>query len=122
MEDRALTELARTYLEYYRTGDDALFWAYEKVNDECHKLDGGLPICLALIDASNTDEELAYVAAGPIEDLIRRVGPEAVLALDSPAAQSRKVRFALAGVWLNEEDPGYAEWHSLVLRYPVELM
>jgi hypothetical protein len=94
-----LNTLAEAYLTHYRTGDNSLFDAFNQVDALVRDLERGLPICLALIDAARDDAELAYVAAGPLEDLIHRVGEPARHALAPLARRSSKVRQAMAGVW-----------------------
>jgi hypothetical protein len=111
------TELVSTYLAHYRTKDSSLYWAWEAVDDAMHELAHGLPLCLGLIEASENDAELAYVAAGPLEDLLMRVGAPAANALEEPVRSSIKARRALAGVWLSPEAEAYQKLHSLVEQY-----
>jgi len=111
------TELAFAYLAHYRTQDDSLSWAWEAVDDAMHELELGLPICLELIEATESDAELANVAAGPLEDLLKRVGVPAANALEIPVRCSIKARLALSYVWLSPEAAAYQKWHSLVQQY-----
>lgn len=113
----ALPELVSAYLMHYRTKDKTLSSAWEAVDDAVHDLECGLPLCLALIEAAANDAELAYVAAGPLEDLLTRVGGAAADALELPARTSQKVRQALACVWLSSSSPAYPKWHSLTQQY-----
>lgn len=89
-------ELVSAYLAHYRTKNDSLSWAWEAVDDAMHKLELGLPLCLELIEATENDAELAYVAAGPLEDLLMRVGAPAANALENPVHRSIKARLALS--------------------------
>jgi hypothetical protein len=54
-------------------------------------------IC-ALVAEAQTDEDLAYIGAGPLEDLLRRQGPQAIDLVEREAAENPRFRFALAGV------------------------
>ncbi|WP_376752186.1 DUF6869 domain-containing protein [Stutzerimonas kunmingensis] len=112
------TELVFAYFAHYRTKDSSLYWAWEAVDDAMHELEHGLPLCLGLIDASENDAELAYVAAGPLEDLLMRVGAPAANALEEPVRSSIKARLTLTCVWLSPEAEAYHKWHSLVEQYP----
>ena len=107
-------ELALAYLTHYRTKDESLFWAWESVDAAVRQLSSGLPTCLELIEASESEAELAYIAAGPLEDLLNRLGEPAAAALELPARRSEKVRKALEAVWLRPESAAYATWHDLV--------
>jgi hypothetical protein len=113
----ALPELASAYLMHYRTKDDALSWAWEAVDDAMHELEHGLSLCLVLIEATTNDAEIAYVASGPLEDLLTRVGSPAAEALETPARRSSKVRQALSCVWLSPKASAYQKWHSLTQQY-----
>lgn len=107
-------ELVDAYLAHFRTKDDSLFWAWEEVDATTNSLEAGLPLCLALVECAATPAELAYIAAGPLEDLLRRIGAPAVQALEMPARQSAKVREALRQVWLSNDDAAFAQWRALV--------
>ena len=114
---KSTDELAIAYLEYFRTNSADLFWAYECVDAEVADAQSGLKLCMALIAACSSDEEIAYVAAGPLEDFIHRVGAEAVEGLEAPARQSEKIRQALSCVWVRESSPVYGVWQSTLARY-----
>ncbi|WP_368086684.1 DUF6869 domain-containing protein [Atopomonas hussainii] len=113
----ALPELVSAYLIHYRSKDDALAWAYEAVDCAMHDLEHGVSLCLALIEAATNDAEIAYVASGPLEDLLTRVGCAAAEALEAPARRSSKVRLALSCVWLSPKASAYKKWYSLTQQY-----
>jgi hypothetical protein len=111
------SELVSAYLRHFRTKDDSLSWAWAAVDDAMHELQSGLSLCLELIEATESEEELAYVAAGPLEDLLVRVGALAANALEIPVRQSVKARLALSCVFLNPEAAAYQKWNYLVQQY-----
>lgn len=113
----SLSEVVIMYLVHYRTKDESLEWAWHYAEKATRNLEGGLSLCLALIEAAENDEELAYVAAGPVEDLLNRVGIPAIEAFEVPARRSLKVRNALAGVWLRPDAAAYVKWHALTQKY-----
>jgi hypothetical protein len=58
-----------------------------------------------MVAISETNEELAFIGAGMLEDLLRRQGPAAIADTEQAAATDPRFRFALAGVWPNEMFP-----------------
>jgi hypothetical protein len=80
-------------------------------------LEKGAEVTLALVAASETELELSYVAAGPVEDLLKSHGLRAIPVLEAAAEQSEKVRKALAAVWLNEKYEAFTEWRRLLSKH-----
>lgn len=113
--------LAAAYLKQYRTGADEDSWAFEEVLEVCGELQAGLALTLRLLELAADDTELAYVAAGPVEDLLKWHGKAAAAAFEKAAAQSEKVRRALSAVWLNQGHEAFAQWKRLMdMYYPGE--
>jgi hypothetical protein len=106
-------DLVEAYLTHFRIKSDSLFWAWEAVDAATNSLEPGLSLCLALIEAAETPAELAYIAAGPLEDMLKRVGIPAAQALELPARQSAKVREALQQAWLSPEDAAFKLWREM---------
>lgn len=52
-----------------------------------------------LIEAAEDDEELGCIAAGPLEDLLARYGPQFVERVEQAAASNERFKKCLAGVW-----------------------
>lgn len=93
------------------------WWAVEAVDDVL-RLGGtrAAEMVVALAEAVADDEDaLAYVGAGPIEDLLNHDGPpspETVEAMDTAARQHPSVAFAVRCVWWSDDnDP------ALVARF-----
>ncbi|KTD61881.1 DUF6869 domain-containing protein [Legionella spiritensis] len=63
------SELIDCYLNWYRTQKEEYWWAWEEVDIKRNPDD--LPFIFQLIQACQNDEEIAYVAAGPLHDLFR---------------------------------------------------
>ena len=110
-------ELAEAYLKNYRSGLDEDFWAFEEVNEACNNFETGLEITLALISATTNDQELSYVAAGPVEDMLNMHGTKAMEAFEKAATHSKKTLEALAGVWLSESNEAYSSWKQLMNKH-----
>jgi hypothetical protein len=108
MRDRKWTpELVRRYLQYAEKrnsgavdGGGAGYDAWEEVQAviEGGNIDEALELTCVLVNEASYDE-LNYVAAGPVEDLLRFHGPEVVDRILAEASPSPKMRFALHGVW-----------------------
>ena len=98
-------DLIRRYLLHAETstrdGTDAEhFEAYEEV-DECVRKDPerAWPIICEVIRQISADDILAYVAAGPLEDLMVRHPHAFIDRVESLAKQDAHFRRAVSGVW-----------------------
>lgn len=106
--DLPLTRLAARYLTYLRAGDaetparadhpDA--WTADIFFElsEAHPV-LGLAAIDAVLAACETPEEVALIAAGPLEDLIAAHGAALIGAIEARAADSARFTYALTGVW-----------------------
>lgn len=93
-------ELVSAYFEHWRTNDDALAWAYDRVSNEIRKKPiEGWELVLALIAAAPNDEALDYVAAGPLEDWLCRHGGPRVAQVSDQAHRDLRFRRALGATW-----------------------
>jgi hypothetical protein len=112
------TELVAAYRRQFDAGGEGEdFWAWEDVLELCHSLEKGLAITLKLIASADDELYLAYVAAGPLEDILKWHGSAAIPALEGAAAESDNVRRALASVWLSPQAEGYSEWERLMKTF-----
>jgi hypothetical protein len=109
-------ELAKKYLEQFRTKSDDLFWAYEQVDEFCHSIDGA-KLAVEILNLCETNEEIAYVAAGPVEDLLKRVGSPVIPFFEQTAKDSEKVKIGLSGAWIGENDSVFNDWKRLMVKF-----
>jgi len=108
-------EIVAAYRSQFDAGGDSEhFWAWEAVNQRCDSLDDGTAITLQLILAAEDEQYLAYVAAGPLEDLLKMHGSKAIAKFAKAGAKSGNVRRAMAGVWLRVSDQAYPDWRKLM--------
>jgi hypothetical protein len=71
-------------------------------------------VTLELVNACETDEQLAYVAAGPIEDLLWG-SPQLVFPIFARAcATSPKLCRAMSMLALEESDEVFSKWKALL--------
>jgi hypothetical protein len=100
--------LVAAYLRHFVTKDDALFWAWERIQryvstDPLKAWD----LTLRLIAAAPDKSALGYVAAGPLEDLLYACGKLFIDELERLARSDPKFLSALqmiAGPFTKESD------------------
>jgi len=113
-----LKRLAETYLRSrHQRHED--FWAWEEVNDKVSSgdLDRAYDIILLLLKTAATDDELGYVAAGPLEDLVDGYGDRALDRLEQACDEDSRLQFALSGIWLLPDSPVLQRWQGLMVKY-----
>src|SRR5271169_1955713 len=65
-----------------------------------------------------SDSALALVAAGPLEDLLKKHGPVVVDRVEEESRKNDRLRLALSGVWgIYPGNPIYERWHALMWKY-----
>jgi hypothetical protein len=95
------------YLRHHTAKDDSLFWAWEKLEGYVRTdPTRAWNMTLQLIAAAATAEAVAYVAAGPLEDLLYLHGEQFIDEAERLARQDAKFRQALGGVWNKSQAPG----------------
>jgi hypothetical protein len=92
-------EIVSGYLANY-AGDQSAFWAFEEtcelLSDDPERL---WLITLRLIEQAPDDAALAYVAAGPLEDILAFHGPTFIERVEDLARRDSRFLLALSGVW-----------------------
>lgn len=103
MDTRILVD---RYFEHVRgtTGDDA-FDVVEEV-DELARADPmtAWKVVRALVDAAPSDDALSYIAAGPLEILLRMHGETVVSRIRHDAERNERVAEALRHVLVSEQE------------------
>jgi hypothetical protein len=100
------TPAALASVWFERRGASRHGWADVVVQHLCeHDPDRAVPVIRALVAEAKDEEELALIGAGPLEDLLRRQGPQAIAHVEAAAQADSRFRFALAGVWPSEQHP-----------------
>ena len=109
--DLPLDRLATLYARYAAQAareEEApdLFWTFELMDWlATHRPDTAWEVLRATLDHCTRAEEVAFLAAGPAEDLIRTHGPALIDRIATSAAHSARVRFLLSGVWQGDTPP-----------------
>jgi Family of unknown function (DUF6869) len=71
-----------------------------------------------LVEVASTNELLAIVAAGPLEDLLKQHGSEVIAHAEEVCQRSDRMRLALSGVWgINPGNPIFERWYALMWKY-----
>jgi len=94
--------LIRNWLSYAesRSRSKAHFWAFCCLEDYVHhEPETAWPIILQLVSKALDDHVLAFLAAGPLENLIHSHGPEFIDRAVLEAKNDKRFRKCLRGVW-----------------------
>jgi hypothetical protein len=110
-------EVTETYLRYLTDHDERDFWAFEKTNKILKNLDDRFRIVSALIDKAPSDEVLAIVAAGPLEDFFDLHSLSAFRLIADAAPGNPRVQRACAMVAMSFWHELFELWYSLKCEY-----
>ena len=114
-----LDTLADAYLRQHTTKSDDDFWACEQVDTiiRAGDLQAAWGITRLLLNKTESDETLWYVAAGPLEDFVDGYGHRALDVLEQSCQSAVRLQFALSGIWLLPESPVLNRWQDLMTKY-----
>ena len=113
------TAFADTYLRYLKEKRTEDSWAFDRVakivRDDPRV---ALELTLLLLTKASDDAVLAYVAAGPLEDLLKMHGPQVIDRIERMADRDSRLQLALSGVWgISRENPMFERWYAMMWRY-----
>jgi hypothetical protein len=95
-EDNALVA---AYLKHYLTRADSVLWAFNEVSEITLKdAERGWTTIQALIAAAPDEGALAYVAAGPLDEVLEAHGRQIIDRVEELARQSPRFRRPLSRV------------------------
>ena len=109
MHGSSPAEVAAAYLAHTRSATPATEWAYDAVtdftyNDRFEEL-WGVIVALGELDEEIETETLAVIAAGPLEDLICKAGPQFIDRVERAAKFNAIIGRMLTGVWGKSSAP-----------------
>jgi hypothetical protein len=111
-------ELIKAYLLYFETRQEADRWAWNEVDDLVrYDPDKGWKVTYLLINKANSDEALGFIAAGPLEDLLKKHGPAVIDRIEEASQQNVQLQAALSGVWIRPENPIFERWRRLMWKF-----
>lgn len=114
-----LQTLADTYLRQYTDKCDEDLWAYDQVHSiiQNHP-DEGWEITLLLLQKAGSDAALAYINAGPLEELLLRHGAAVIDRIEPECENNSRLQLALSGVWgISPGHPVFERWYGLMGKY-----
>lgn len=93
---------------------DELRWASDCIFEiEQHHPDMMLPFVVAAMDACETLEDAAFVAAGPVENMAVKHGPGLIDKIEALASRSAKFRYILSGIWRQSDGVDQDVWNRI---------
>jgi hypothetical protein len=112
--------LIAAYLRTREENSDADFWAYEEMT-RLHKENPteAVDLTFALIEACQSEGELSYIVAGPVEDLLWSGNKEHFATFAAACERSPRVLRAMSMLAWAEEDPLYTQWQALLAKHGV---
>ncbi len=104
IDELEVDRVATAYINHYRCNKaekEAFAWAFGKVDDYCSgEPENGWKVLLRLTFMSdNSPQDLAYIAAGPAEQLLTKHGDQFVDRFIELARKEPRFRHLLGGVW-----------------------
>jgi hypothetical protein len=94
------------------------FWAWEEVDElVCRDPEAGWRVTHLLLNTASSDEALAYVAAGPLEDLMKKHGLTVIDQVAIAARNDKRLQLALSGVWINSSYAVWERWWELMKEF-----
>lgn len=105
MDEDSREKLVEGYLRHAasatRSQDDETFtWAYDAMDDLVRDDPASAwPVIVALVARAADDLPLAYIAAGPLENILQAHGARIIDLVTECAQSDARMRRALTGVW-----------------------
>jgi len=113
VEASSTEQLADAYLAYAQHQSDATRWAADVVFDitfECRWEElWNVLLAIARREEQIDVQALAFIAAGPLEDLICKAGPSFIDRVEREAKFNKQFGRLLTGVWLRHADSAVRE-------------
>lgn len=113
MSSLDLSVIADVYMRHHKLRRDEDFWAWEQVH-ELRGLELRWEMIQLLLTRADTKKDLAYVAAGPLEDWLFAHGHEALDIFETAAKKDVRLQLALSYVYMDETEPVFERWQALV--------
>ena len=107
---------ASAYVEYYRqpnrADDDPLWWAIQRFMPRDADPEDCWCAILEILSRHPSGDVIAVLAAGPLEDLLVRHGPEFIDRVEQQSRQDAAFRHLLGGVWPSSIP--WAVWQRII--------
>jgi len=107
-----------TLAEAYLRHRDEDFWAWEEVQRTVKAgLNEGWQITLLLLERAASDNDVGYIAAGPLEDLIDVHGHKALDLIEEECKNNSRLQLALSTVGVLFYYDEFDRWYALLCKY-----
>ena len=118
-QSKETDRLIAAYLHSYRTGRCEDAWAEDEIARLVRTRPAmAWPIVRQLVHDAPDDSTRFYVAAGPLEDIVKEFGNELWNEIECEARQNRRFLEALSGIYLDISYGSiYERWRKLMERY-----
>jgi hypothetical protein len=108
--------LAYAHAAVDRALDNSKQWAFDEMNRLVRQdPEEAWPWIVEMVQRAPNDRILAFVAAGPLEDLIRLHAATFIDRIETAAKNDREFRKALSGVWVADVPPDIEERLACVI-------
>jgi len=113
MENSAHASLVAAYWHHYITTHvlrddvegDRWFWAWQHVDEAVRSADvAALVVVVALANSCHSTSGLAFLGAGPLEDLVKAADGALFDRIINVATDHARFRRALATIWIKDRD------------------
>ena len=95
-----MTNLKEKWIEYTKTEDESLFDAWETLNTlVSEQPQEAWEVILEILEETNSDNIIANLAAGPLENLLSEHGETFIAEVELKARQNPKFTKLILGVW-----------------------
>src|SRR6476646_10358489 len=97
MCQQSISDIVEDWLQH-SSREDGDATMYDVVHEEPEV---AWPAILQILERELTEDQIAVLAAGPLEDLLALHGPEFIDRVESEAARNPRLNHLLGGVWQN---------------------
>jgi hypothetical protein len=101
MKQRSDSEIAVAWLANAQT-----FWALEELSKLCDgEPERAWPVVRRLVELATSEDDLANIGAGPLEDLLAKHGPGLIERIEEAAKTDASFKQCLSHTWQNAMQP-----------------
>lgn len=118
--DLPVARLAELWIGWYREAAPGTSrthpdeWTFDLFDSLAREAPGlCLDTILAVLPMCRTAAEVAFLAAGPLEDVFCRHAPDVIDRIEAEARRTPRLRYALTGVWPQDDIDETPLWQRL---------
>jgi len=116
-----MSDLTKGYFRFYH-GDESYEWAENRIEEIFDEdLDESWAVTLELINTAPSKQALGHIGAGYLEILVSRCGNDVIERIKEQAKHNNRLLYAMAILYLDEKNPIYNEFVSILKKRMDEL-